>query len=84
MQEREFMRLGGMETIKVDVRIVAATNRDVFAMLLRFTVGGDGRQALVPFAPRDFYPDALPTLRAAKESGLVVVRRAFQDEPVIL
>ena len=29
MQEREFMRLGGMETIKVDVRIVAATNVDL-------------------------------------------------------
>lgn len=26
MQEREFMRLGGMETIRVDVRIIAATN----------------------------------------------------------
>ncbi|HET7747100.1 MAG TPA: sigma-54 dependent transcriptional regulator [Vicinamibacteria bacterium] len=29
MQEREFMRLGGVETIKVDVRIVAATNIDL-------------------------------------------------------
>ena len=29
MQEREFMRLGGMETIKVDVRIIAATNCDL-------------------------------------------------------
>src|SRR4026209_1391514 len=29
MQEREFMRLGGMEVIKVDVRIVAATNVDL-------------------------------------------------------
>ena len=29
MQEREFMRLGGMETIKVDVRIIAATNFDL-------------------------------------------------------
>ena len=29
MQEREFMRLGGVETIKVDVRIVAATNVDL-------------------------------------------------------
>jgi DNA-binding NtrC family response regulator len=26
LQEREFMRLGGVETIKVDVRIIAATN----------------------------------------------------------
>jgi len=29
MQERDFMRLGGVETIKVDVRIVAATNADL-------------------------------------------------------
>jgi len=29
MQEREFMRLGGTETMKVDVRILAATNVDL-------------------------------------------------------
>ena len=29
MQEREFMRLGGMEVIRVDVRIIAATNVDL-------------------------------------------------------
>jgi len=29
MQEREFMRLGGIDTIKVDVRVVAATNIDL-------------------------------------------------------
>jgi two-component system response regulator PilR (NtrC family) len=33
MQEREFMRLGGMETIKVDVRIIAATNCDLRLMM---------------------------------------------------
>ena len=33
MQEREFMRLGGVETIKVDVRIVAATNCDLRQMV---------------------------------------------------
>ena len=37
IQEREFMRLGGMETIKVDVRIIAATNCDLQEMV------GDGR-----------------------------------------
>jgi DNA-binding NtrC family response regulator len=33
IQEREFMRLGGMETIKVDVRIIAATNCDLKQMV---------------------------------------------------
>jgi DNA-binding NtrC family response regulator len=33
MQEREFMRLGGVENIKVDVRIVAATNVDLHQMM---------------------------------------------------
>src|SRR5262249_38867031 len=33
IQEREFMRLGGMETIKVDVRIIAATNGDLKQMM---------------------------------------------------
>ncbi|HEY9422225.1 MAG TPA: sigma-54 dependent transcriptional regulator [Thermoanaerobaculia bacterium] len=31
IQEREFMRVGGLETIKVDVRIIAATNADLEA-----------------------------------------------------
>lgn len=42
-------------------------HRDVLEIL-----GSDGRQPLAPFEPGDFYADALPTLRAAKESGLVV------------
>src|SRR5439155_6739533 len=33
IQEREFMRLGGLETIKVDVRIIAATNCDLKQMM---------------------------------------------------
>ena len=34
IQEREFMRLGGTETIKVDVRILAATNADLRKMVV--------------------------------------------------
>src|SRR5207244_619920 len=33
LQEREFERLGGTETVKVDVRLVAATNRDLEASI---------------------------------------------------
>jgi DNA-binding NtrC family response regulator len=33
LQEKEFMRLGGTETIKVDVRIIAATNTDIEEMI---------------------------------------------------
>src|SRR6187431_632450 len=33
IQERDFMRLGGMDTIKVDVRIIAATNVDLRQMM---------------------------------------------------
>jgi transcriptional regulator with GAF, ATPase, and Fis domain len=33
MQERDFVRLGGVETIKADVRIIAATNLDLREMM---------------------------------------------------
>src|SRR5207247_1487069 len=33
VQESDFMRIGGMETIKVDVRIIAATNVDLRQMM---------------------------------------------------
>jgi len=33
LQEREFERVGGVETVKTDVRILAATNRDLEALI---------------------------------------------------
>ena len=35
IQEKEFMRLGGIDTIRVDVRLIAATNSDIEALVRR-------------------------------------------------
>ena len=61
MQEREFMRLGGMETIKVDVRIVAATNCDLQQMV------GDGRFREDLYYRLHVISIYLPPLRERKE-----------------
>lgn len=41
LQEREFERVGGNRTIKVDVRVVAATHRDLYELVRRGTFRGD-------------------------------------------
>lgn len=41
IQEKEFMRLGGVDTIKVDARIIAATNVDLKALVERSTFRED-------------------------------------------
>ena len=41
LQEREFERVGGNRTIGVDVRVIAATHRDLFAMTRAGTFRGD-------------------------------------------
>jgi DNA-binding NtrC family response regulator len=61
MQEREFMRLGGVETTKVDVRIVAATNVD-----LRQSVE-EGRFREDLFYRLNVIAIQLPPLRQRKE-----------------
>ena len=61
IQEREFMRLGGTETIKVDVRILAATNAD----LRKLVVNGHFREDL--FYRLNVINICLPPLRDRKE-----------------
>jgi len=57
LQEREFERVGGMKTIKVDVRILAATNKD----LDQATKEGKFREDL--FYRLNVIPLQLPPLR---------------------
>jgi two-component system response regulator PilR (NtrC family) len=68
MQEREFMRLGGIETIKVDVRIVAATNVD-----LKHAVD-DGRFREDLYYRLNVISVALPPLRQRKEDIPLLVQ----------
>jgi len=57
VQEREFERLGGKVTIKVDVRIIAATNRDLLSEV------GAGRFRSDLFHRLNVFPILLPPLR---------------------
>ncbi|HXT51359.1 MAG TPA: sigma-54 dependent transcriptional regulator, partial [Thermoanaerobaculia bacterium] len=61
MQEKEFMRLGGVETLKADVRIIAATNAD----LEHEVRGGRFREDL--FYRLNVITIALPPLRDRTE-----------------
>ena len=72
MQEREFMRLGGMETIKVDVRIIAATNVDLRKMV------DDGRFREDLFYRLHVIALQLPSLRERKTDIPVLVQHFLQ------
>jgi PAS domain S-box-containing protein len=57
LQEREFERVGGNQTISVDVRVLAATNRDLSAAVADGTFRGD------LFYRLNVFPIRLPALR---------------------
>jgi DNA-binding NtrC family response regulator len=61
LQEREFERLGGTKTLKVDVRVLAATNQDLRAALEQ----GTFREDL--FYRLNVVPISIPPLREHKE-----------------
>ena len=57
LQEREFERVGGGRTVSVDVRVVAATNRDLKAAV------DAGTFRLDLFYPLNVFPVRVPSLR---------------------
>jgi DNA-binding NtrC family response regulator len=73
IQEREFMRLGGTETIKVDVRILAASNED----LMKLVREGRFREDL--YHRLNVISLQLPPLRERKEDIPLLIDRFLQQ-----
>jgi formate hydrogenlyase transcriptional activator len=67
LQEQEFERLGGTRTHQVDVRLVAATNRDLAGMVKRREFRDD------LFYRLNVFPIQLPPLRARHEDVPLLV-----------
>ena len=67
LQEREFERVGGAQTIRVDLRVITATNRDLTAAV----ANGSFRQDL--FYRLNVFPIEVPPLRDRTEDILMLV-----------
>jgi len=72
LQEQEFERIGGSTTIRVDARVIAATNRD----LKRAAANGEFREDL--FYRLNVFPVLLPPLRQRTDDIPLLVR-AFTE-----
>lgn len=57
LQEREFERVGGSKTIQVDIRIIAATNRNLLEMV------ADGQFRMDLYYRLNVFPIEVPSLR---------------------
>ena len=73
LQEREFQRLGGSQTLRADVRVIAATNRDPRVAMERGTLREDLYYRL------NVFEIALPPLRERPED-LLLLAEAFREE----
>ncbi|RYG47647.1 MAG: DNA-binding response regulator, partial [Chitinophagaceae bacterium] len=61
LQEKEIERIGGQQTLKVDVRIIAATNKNLEKEV------AEGRFRLDLYYRLNVFPITLPSLRERKE-----------------
>ena len=67
LQEREFERVGGTQPVKIDVRIIAATNRDLEAAVANGTFRADLYYRL------NVFPIQVPALRERQDDVLMLL-----------
>lgn len=72
LQEHEFERLGGTKTLKVNVRLVAATHRNLQQMV------ADGTFRMDLFYRLNVFPVLLPPLRSRRDDIPLLVRHFVQ------
>jgi transcriptional regulator with GAF, ATPase, and Fis domain len=73
LQERTFQRLGGTATLRADVRVITATNRDLTEAMAR----GQFREDL--YYRLNVFEIAVPALRDRPEDILVLAERFLED-----
>jgi transcriptional regulator with GAF, ATPase, and Fis domain len=73
LQEREFQRLGGSRTLRADVRVIAATNRDLAAAI----AGGSFREDL--YYRLNVFEIRIPPLRDRRDD-ILPLAESFLDE----
>ncbi|NLZ54181.1 MAG: sigma 54-interacting transcriptional regulator [Thermoanaerobacteraceae bacterium] len=71
LQEREIYRVGGVDPVKIDVRIIAATNKDLWSMVQK----GEFREDL--FYRLNVVPIHIPPLRERPEDILELAEIFF-------
>jgi formate hydrogenlyase transcriptional activator len=72
LQEKEFERLGGSRTMRVDVRVVAATNQDLLGMV------NERRFRADLFYRLNVFPITIPPLRRRQKDIPLLVRHFVQ------
>ena len=73
LQEQEFERVGGTQTVRVDARVIAATNRDLAADVQRRTFRAD------LFFRLNIFPIRVPSLRERRDDIPILARHFVRE-----
>jgi PAS domain S-box-containing protein len=73
LQEQEFERVGGTQTVRVDTRVIAATNRDLAADVQRRTFRAD------LFFRLNIFPIRVPSLRERRDDIPILARHFVRE-----